>query len=302
MCYKLLKNTIKEYRPNELYASQWLDMLIYQAIISDSDHDILAEPTLTELIDNNQRILENKISKEITHKFINMLLEESTSERFVNILRAIITCNGEAVIRNQAEISRILFEDINNKKALVYEIDVNAQGMIDIYITQLNTWIPLTEFLDFSEKKDHEHKGLFDYFISFIHLCSDLCLSRNYIAINQLELIYTYDICFKIFSLPNSNDSLLQLTGAFARLLNHLWIDKSPYEPLKLPNLLILWDELNENSASKIPKSTTYDGVDLETLKKFVLDYLVEISGSGFSCAAEKVKNTKTLHVVDLAK
>lgn len=29
---------------------------------------------------------------------------------------------------------------------------------------------------------------------------ADLCLDRNYIAIDKLEEIYTFDICFKIVS------------------------------------------------------------------------------------------------------
>lgn len=29
LTYKLINLSIKEYRPNELYASQWIDLLIY---------------------------------------------------------------------------------------------------------------------------------------------------------------------------------------------------------------------------------------------------------------------------------
>ena len=54
MCYRLIKFIIKEYRANELYTSQWLEIFIHQSIFNDPNIDIMSEPTLTELIDNNK--------------------------------------------------------------------------------------------------------------------------------------------------------------------------------------------------------------------------------------------------------
>jgi hypothetical protein len=55
LSYRLIKFIIREYRPNELYASQWLELFLNQALKMDPnvEYDIMAEPTLTELIDNN---------------------------------------------------------------------------------------------------------------------------------------------------------------------------------------------------------------------------------------------------------
>ncbi len=38
--YRLIMHTIKEYRPNELYASQWLSLIIIQAQFTDANNDI----------------------------------------------------------------------------------------------------------------------------------------------------------------------------------------------------------------------------------------------------------------------
>lgn len=71
----MINLVIKEYRPNELYASQWIDLLIYQSNFCDQKIDIGAETTLTELIDNNKKILEDKIKTETVEKFVSMLIE-----------------------------------------------------------------------------------------------------------------------------------------------------------------------------------------------------------------------------------
>jgi hypothetical protein len=44
--------------------------------MTTDDGDIGAEETLTELIDNNRRILETKISSGTIKQFMDMLLEE----------------------------------------------------------------------------------------------------------------------------------------------------------------------------------------------------------------------------------
>ena len=52
----MIRCGIMEYRPNELYASQWLNLLIEYSL-SELDDSMGANATLTELIDNNERIL-----------------------------------------------------------------------------------------------------------------------------------------------------------------------------------------------------------------------------------------------------
>lgn len=42
----------------------------------DSNVDLLAEPTLTELIDNNEVILKKKIDGGIISRFVNLLITE----------------------------------------------------------------------------------------------------------------------------------------------------------------------------------------------------------------------------------
>ena len=42
-------------------------------LLTDKKNDLLSEPTLVELIDNNKLILETRISKETISNLINMI-------------------------------------------------------------------------------------------------------------------------------------------------------------------------------------------------------------------------------------
>lgn len=65
----------------------------------DPKYDMYAEPTLTELIDNNKYVLENKINEETIGKFVALLVNQKDI-KFLNLLKALVNCNGEAVTFN----------------------------------------------------------------------------------------------------------------------------------------------------------------------------------------------------------
>jgi hypothetical protein len=71
--YSAIKYISQEYRPNELYASQWLMLIIEQSLKTQDSNDVGASATLTELLDNNKRILETRIDDELIDKFIEYL-------------------------------------------------------------------------------------------------------------------------------------------------------------------------------------------------------------------------------------
>lgn len=92
-CYHLICVTIKEYRPNELYMSQWIELLMTQAMFRDPYFDIKAGEALTELIDNNRFVLENKITPQIIDTFVDELLK-TKEVKYVELLQALINCDG----------------------------------------------------------------------------------------------------------------------------------------------------------------------------------------------------------------
>ena len=65
---------------------------------TDLKNELKSESTLTELIDNNKFILNNKIKKTAINKFIELLVQQH--EKYVNILKALVNCDGEAMLNN----------------------------------------------------------------------------------------------------------------------------------------------------------------------------------------------------------
>ena len=84
--------------------------MIWQAKMTTDDGDIGAEETLTELIDNNRRILETKISQSTIRSFMNMLKEEK-QDKYVKMVYALCVCNDSPMIFNQTEVSELLLKN-----------------------------------------------------------------------------------------------------------------------------------------------------------------------------------------------
>jgi hypothetical protein len=100
-CYSTLTLSIQEYRPNELYASQWLQFIISHSLETNRENDINAGLAMRELIDNNRKILEYRISSDIILKFIEILAEgDQRDSRYISILRAICICNDKPMLHN----------------------------------------------------------------------------------------------------------------------------------------------------------------------------------------------------------
>ena len=180
------------------------------AMQSTSKSDILAEATLTELIDNNKIVLEKKIKKQTITTFISLLFNNEAHEKYVKLLRALSTCNGSAMLNNQADISRAVFDDPQIKSTLIFPVYLkNGEIFITLNLAnqaedeeeinlessqlmissqkpgrktyQTNEVISLLKFQSNPNKAD-----IFNYFIAFTNLLADLCLERNYLAIDPL--------------------------------------------------------------------------------------------------------------------
>ena len=294
---KLIKHTIREYRPNELYASQWLDLFIYQSMFSDSKYDLLAELTLTELIDNNKRILESKINPETISKFIGMLTSRHPHPKYVNLLRALTVCDREPMMKNQDAISTLIFEDEHIRDQIVYRIEFRENQIIFINIVPFGQWIELCTFQAVASERGGNDALVYDYYIGVVYLLADLCLSRNYIAIDGLKEIYTYELCFEILS---SEEFPIEMRSAFAKLFNHLWVDKT-YQPLNVPNYLITWDDINSENCREMLNSAR-DSHEHDSFKEFLQEYFQNIATQGYMRAFEEDLNKMTYILLENCK
>lgn len=92
--------------------SQWISLLMEQAMYEDPYYDIGAGEALTELIDNNQLVLETKIQPEMIQLFVEEVLRVH-DVKYLNLMRALVNCNGSAMVASQNEISLKLLKEEN---------------------------------------------------------------------------------------------------------------------------------------------------------------------------------------------
>lgn len=278
MSYTTIKYIIRENRTNELYCSQWLNLFLDHSLKTKSKKEIMAEKTLTELIDNNKRILTNRIGRGTVNKFIQLVSEDKIS-KYIEILRVIIICNGKPLTGHQREISQLLLRDKKMREKLMYKLKMDETFNKVQYCLNYNgsKWDNLDKLKTTSNFLDYLGSSPFDYFVSFTFLLGDLCLMRNYKAIETLQKFIPFEICFTIIT---SNDYPISIKEAFANLMTNLWVDVAPLQKVFVPNYIKLWGELKDTKYENQAIREKRD--QIETLKQKVIEYLNSIEHDQF--------------------
>ena len=236
LSYTAIRAGIREIRSNELYASQWLDMMIGYAI-KDSKNILKAKDTLTELIDNNERILRHHLKEETIRNFASNLLNSKPDSKNVSILRALCICNGKAIQKNQEIITVCILEDKTQMRILTKEIKINDVGTI----VMANPWSPdekMVELKLLKQKSESRDKGgelYFDFYTNLIGLFSDVCHGRNYRAINILKEAFSLEVVMEVIVNPVHPP---ELRKEFVCLFGRLYLDVFPFQHLTIPYMV----------------------------------------------------------------
>ena len=304
LCYTTIRYGIMEYRPNELYASQWLNLLIEYSL-SGLDDSLGAKSTLTELIDNNERILDAQIKKSTIDKFVLNLIESKGDHKYIDILRAICICSGKPMTKNQMIISTILLRDDSNKKRILPEMKIDnvdrkvaiklpwisattalvstpivanttpnppkasaasGSGLPSKANNIINEWTNLNQL--YQETFGIDEGRYYAFYTSLISLLADLCMDRNYTAIDVLQLYLPLAICTEIVT---SDLYDFNLRSAFCRLTTNLWVDVHPFMPVKFPDNVKLWTGADTPTVEAAANLTADITTKYEQLKVFIL-------------------------------
>ncbi|KAL4510112.1 hypothetical protein ABPG72_010305 [Tetrahymena utriculariae] len=336
LCNVLINNSIQEYRPNEIYASQWINLLIFQSEMTEGYCDIGSEETLTELIDNNKKILET-IDEVTVNKFLQMLMENQ-NKKYVRLIRALILCNDQPV-HNQELISKYLLKGMDTisndedetgqvsqskvNQVLSRQVDLNKPLIIQA-VKYINgeVWVQspfqenygkfmlLSKFQEMSTESQ-ENLDKFEYFAEIIGMLSDLCKSRNYIAINQLVHAYKRRVCFEIVQNNNFDPYLRR---SFVMLIHTMYLDISDFKKFSLPNNIRVWTEIEKAK----PIVSVYDQYEnLEKvmgqnsfvspllyvsnhLKVFSIEYIVSIAKQKYMSSLKEHENLLTYSILQM--
>lgn len=242
-CYLTLRKGIEEYRPNELWSSQWLQVIISQSLSFTKECEIEADKTMKELIDNNRAILTTRITDKIVTKCIEALKRsKERDDKYITILRALCICNGKAIIQNQKLLTmEIIVEDSEDpRSALLIPFKMNEENIIEIYVYGEDVWEDLRSFVaTVSDRRANFYK----YLIAMIMLLSDICFERNYGGIEALKKVYPINLCLTILT---DEECPFQMREAFGKLMSNLWINISPFYKITLPNPIKTYEGLTD--------------------------------------------------------
>jgi hypothetical protein len=137
-----LRYSIREYRPSELYCFQWIDFIIDQIKenqrekFSDKEgdqnqikflNDKEAGRLFTELVDNNEKILDYKINDKIINEIIGFVVKGECNKKFVKILRALCICNNKSVLKNQIAITNSILLNPKYAEFFLFRMEVEDE-------------------------------------------------------------------------------------------------------------------------------------------------------------------------------
>jgi hypothetical protein len=271
LCYRLLNHVVKDYSVNQLYCAQWLGLFLAHAQIINPEKDFLAESTVTIMLKNNRRLLEKQIRPAIIEKFVELCKEKGRHERYMKILSALCSCNGEPITANQNVISQIIISNTENRDALIMRLR-RSLSRIDVLVNEYNEWVSLENLPIESYRIDGSR--IYRYFLSLLDAISELSFGRNYHT-EELKSTYTLDLVFFAASEPRLNP---ELRAKFVKLMLYLHIDQGDIQKLNLPNYTRIWGEIEPFARFEIPSSMIPLPLEIEDIKKFIFNFLIDLS------------------------
>lgn len=87
---RLLKHIVQDYRLNEEYVAQWIELFFNQLINAGEGSDDYSESTITAILGNNKKILDSQISREDIVKIVELCKSRKKNQRFINLINCLL--------------------------------------------------------------------------------------------------------------------------------------------------------------------------------------------------------------------
>ncbi|XP_066920904.1 inositol 1,4,5-trisphosphate-gated calcium channel ITPR1-like isoform X2 [Clytia hemisphaerica] len=242
LSYRLLRNSTRDYRKNQEYVAKQFGFMQSQI-----GYDLLAEETITDLVHNNRKLLEKHITAKEIDTFV-LLVRKRKDCRFLDYLSDLCVSNNTAIPAMQELICKAVL-NANNSDLLI-ETRMH-HGEVHLFWdggTQMKPQRLLARDAKIGQREDI---NLLNYYKYQLHLFAQMCLDRQYLAINTISKQLDIELmirCIADEGLPCS------LRAAFCRLMVHMHIDRDPQEKVSPVRYARLW--------SKIPTRNTVEEYD----------------------------------------
>ncbi|CAG9800819.1 unnamed protein product [Chironomus riparius] len=278
LCYRIIKLSQKNYRKNQEFIACNYFNLMQQHI----GLDILAEDTITALLNNNQQLLEKFITPREIETFIDLIRKNMSkwNGKYFDYLSALCVANNKALPRTQEMIFSLITKNFNscillsikniNDKEVGEKLDTDCD-IENIIIEWKKGKKSFKDLLAGYANHRREETSIFKYLNNQIELYSNMCIGRQSDAINFLSQKIRFDDIMAFIRHENVPDDL---RASFCKLLNNLYIDRQPRERLNLNQIAYYWklipDKVNKNLKDMF--SGNYG--EFQIIKDFIGEYL----------------------------
>eukprot|EP00055_Hartaetosiga_balthica_P018162 m.129598 g.129598 ORF g.129598 m.129598 type:complete len:2620 (+) comp9461_c1_seq6:133-7992(+) len=298
LCYTLIRHLATDYRKNqEVIATNFGFMQ------SQIGYDLLAEDTITHLLNNNRKLMEKHITANEIENFLD-LVRTKKDPRFIQCLSDLCTSNGTAIPGTQELICNAVLNSQNNAK-LFFLTQLKFKSVSVDWVGEHNGE-PKTyseDLVTLANEENEAYRPLLQMYQAQLDLYSQMCLDRQYMGINKLRMTLSIDLILNCISDARLPDAI---RASFCRLMLHLYVDAEPQETVTPINFARLWkdipSQMSVHSYTYRSEAHESNSVQFRSTMQFVAQYLSVLETDGGEAFGNLERNKLTLEVVTLAR